>query len=162
MTPIQTARASTPSPEQIRFRPMAARRSTITGSGSAAPPESSLRSELAAELAVERVGTAAAQSDGGDDQGPEQRIFPTAALPVPRKVLEARSPVRVEDDQQELDADRCREDPREQPEYDAERAHGLEKEHRVGERHRRLDAAPRQAVRRETRNRVQRQLLDAV
>ena len=49
-----------------------------------------------------------------------------AGIPIrrPGDSMEAGRPVRDEHDDQELDADCCRKEGREQPKHDAERAHG--------------------------------------
>src|SRR6266850_5197425 len=84
--------------------------------------------QLPAESAVDRIGAAPAQRDREHDEAPEQRVFPATAAGG-----EAGRPMRDERDDRELDRERRREEAREQPEYDADRADRLEKEHDIGE-----------------------------
>src|SRR5438067_13847798 len=89
------------------------------------------KSELASELAIERIRPAAAQEDGQPAQLPEQRVFPSTARSAPGEPRQAAAPVGDKDDDQKLDEDQRREQPREQAENDANRTDCFQKENHV-------------------------------
>src|SRR6476620_6690200 len=107
---------------------------------------SNQKSELSAELAIERIGPAAAQQDGQPAQFPEQRVFPSPAGPAPVEPRQTATPMGDKDDDQKLDEDHGREQSREQAENDANGADGFQEENHVGGGNSRLDAAPRHAI----------------
>src|SRR6266508_5540293 len=114
----------------MRWRRSAAPPSTTTRSGfpgvgnqGTARPSRLLTSDhccldklqLPPELAVKRIGAAAAQRDLKHDQAPEQWVLPSAPAPP-----EALRPVGHERDDGELNRDRRGEEPGEQAENDAD------------------------------------------
>src|SRR5262245_4956715 len=118
-----------------------------------------VESELPSQFAIKRIGPAATQSDGKDDQTPQEGKLPATTRAAKRKSV---SPRDVKCNDGEFDRDRCREESREQAEDEAYRANGLEKKDQIRCRYGRFDAPPSHTARCEGRHGGRQQFDDAM